>query len=85
MFYAIVKASPCVFAVQPNDPLLDARAAAELTDRLENHFGHPISIVAWNQAGEFVRYGFPMDEEAVTSEDLVWREFELPAEPDVPF
>lgn len=85
MFYAILKESPFVFAVQPNDPQLGAQAAAELIDRLEKHFQHPIAIVAWTPAGEFIRHGFPASEEAVTSEDLVWREFELPAEPDVPF
>ena len=85
MFYAIIPHTPATFAVQPNDPQLDAALAAELIGRLEKHFMHPISIVAWDSAGKFVRYGCPISEEVVTDEDLLWREFELPADPEIPF
>lgn len=85
MFYAIIPDTPATFAVQPNDPQLNAAHAAELIGRLEKHFMHPISIVAWDAAGTFIRYGCPVSEETVTDEDLLWREFELPVEPDVPF
>lgn len=84
MFYAIVPESPPVFAVQP-DGQLDAQAAAALIERLERHFMHAIAIVSWNEAGQFQGYGYPLSEEAASSEDLQWRDFQLPAEPDVPF
>ena len=84
MFYAILPESPPVFAVQPNEPL-DAQSAAALIERLERHFMHAIAIVAWDQAGQFKSYGYPVSEEAATSEDLQWREFELPPEEEVPF
>lgn len=84
MFYTILPESPPVFAVQP-DNTLDARSAAELIERLERHFMHAIAIVIWNQAGEFVQYGYPVSEDTAASEDLQWREFQLPDEPDLPF
>lgn len=85
MFYAIIPDTPATFAVQPDDPQLNAAQAAELIGRLEKHFMHPISIVAWDRAGKFVRYGRPVSEEIVANEDLLWREFELPPEAGLPF
>lgn len=84
MFYTILPETPPVFAVQP-DGALDAQSAAALIDRLERHFQHAIAIVTWNQAGQFQGYGHPVSEGAASDEDLQWREFELPAEPDIPF
>jgi hypothetical protein len=85
MFFTIIPESPPVFAVQPNDALITAQSAAELIERLERHFMSPIVLVCWDQSGQFQRYGYPASEEAVTSEDIQWREFELPPEPEVPF
>lgn len=84
MFYAILRESPPVFAVQPNEQLY-VQSASALIERLERHFLHAIAIVAWDQVGQFESCGYPVTEEAATDEDLQWREFELPAEPDVPF
>lgn len=85
MFYAILPEQPPVFAVQPNDPNLNASTASELIGRLEHHFMHAIVLVSWDQEGKFKSYGYPASETALTDEDLQWREFELPAEPDLPF
>ena len=84
MFYTILPESPPVFAVQPDEPL-DPQSAGELIERLERHFMHAIAIVTWNQGGEFQTYGYPVSEDAATNEELQWRPFELPPEPELPF
>jgi hypothetical protein len=84
MFYTILPESPPVFAVQPNETP-DAQSAAELIGRLERHFMHAIAIVTWDKDGKYQSYGYPVSEEIASSEDLQWREFELPPEEEVPF
>ncbi len=52
---------------------------------LERHFMLPVALVSWDEAGVFWHRGEPIAEDLVTDEDLVWREFDLPAQADVPF
>jgi hypothetical protein len=85
MFYTIIPETPPVFAVQPNDPTLNAFSAGELIGRLQKHFMSRIVLVSWDQAGQFKSYGHSLPESVLTDEDLQWREFELPAEPEIPF
>lgn len=85
MFYTILPLSPPVFAVQPDEPALTARAAGELIGKLQKHFMHSVALVSWNAEGEYVCLGFPVSEDIATAESLDWREFALPEEPDVPF
>ena len=85
MFYAILPSTPAIFAVQPDSPDLSDVGSAELLAKLERHFMLPVALVTWNDSGTFRCFGHSIDEEAVTSEDLVWREFALPTESDLPF
>lgn len=85
MFYAIIPANPAIFAVQPNSTELTQGEIGDLLQRLERHFFHPIALVSWDETGRFKAYGAGCEESQVTDEGLVWREFELPAEPDIPF
>lgn len=85
MFYTILPTTPPTFAVQPDSPDLSDVHSAELLAKLERHFMLPVALVSWGESGAFRRFGHNIDEEAVTSEDLVWREFALPTESDLPF
>lgn len=85
MFYTIVPTTPSTFAVQPDPQQLTDVESTELLGRLERHFVMPVVLVSWDAAGTFKRYGPPITEDSVTGEDLVWREFKLPAEPEMPF
>mgnify|MGYP000415417229 FL=1 len=85
MFYTIIPTAPPTFTVQPDQAHLSDSAAAELVRALEKHFMSPVALVSWDAAGQFRTHGAPVSEELATDEDLVWREFELPGEPEVPF
>jgi hypothetical protein len=85
MFYTIVPTTPSMFAVQPDSPDLSDAESAELLSKLERHFMLAVVLVSWNAAGTFNSYGSQIAEDLVTDEDLVWREFELPGEPEIPF
>lgn len=85
MFYTIIPIVPPTFAVQPESPELSAPDAAELVRALEQHFMSPVALVSWDAAGRFRTFGAPLIEELALDENLVWREFELPTEPEVPF
>lgn len=85
MFYAIIPESPPVFIVQPDEENISIAQAAELIERLEAHFLHAISIVRWDHEGKFKSFGFQVSEQTAANEDLEWREFELPALPEIPF
>lgn len=85
MFYAIIPTAPPMFAVQPDGPLQPGAAAAELLGKLERHFMLPVVLVSWNGMAAFESYGPDIPEGLVTAEDLVWRKFELPVEPEIPF
>ena len=85
MFYTIIPTVPPAFAVQPESTELSDFDAADLLHRLEQHFMSIVVLVSWNATGSFNRFGPPIDERLVIDEELVWREFELPGEPEVPF
>ncbi|GEM_PF-4623246 len=85
MFYAIIPSKPPVFAVQPNFPDLQRAEHADLLAKLERHFMSPIALVSWDQDGQFLCYGTPCSEEDASSDDLIWRRLDLPAESEIPF
>ena len=85
MFYAILPTTPPVFAVQPDPLQMTEPACSELLAKLKQHFMHEIVMVCWAADGEFLRAGKEIPENALLDEDLVWREFELQGEPDLPF
>lgn len=58
---------------------------ADLLAKLERHFMSPIALVSWDQEGQFRCYGAPCSEEDASSDDLIWRRLDLPAEPEIPF
>lgn len=85
MFFAIVPTVPPTFAVQPNSAELSDTDLAQLLRDLERHFMSPVVLVSWDAAGGFRNFGPPIKEDQVINEDLVWREFELLGEPEIPF
>jgi hypothetical protein len=85
MFNAIIPLSEPVVAVQVDAAQLAEPMAAELLARLEIYFMRPVVLVAWDETSRFIRYGFPCSEEMLVSDDLEWRQFELPPEPEIPF
>ena len=85
MFYSILPTRPPTFAVQPDSPDLSDARSVELLARLEQHFMMPVVLISWDATGKFRRHGPAIAEELVCDEDLIWREFSLPVESDVPF
>jgi len=85
MFYTVIPTTPPMFAVQPDSSRLSDVDAAELLLKLERHFMLTVVLVSWDEAGVFKSSGPAITEDQVTGEDLVWREFELPSEPEMPF
>jgi hypothetical protein len=76
--YIVVEVDPIEF---------DGPAADELQARLEQHFMRPVVMVTpdW-EADEGIRArGFPGPITLLASPDVVWRDLELPAEPEIPF
>jgi hypothetical protein len=85
MFNAIIPTTPPVVAVQvPIWPGSDEERA-ELLFKLERFFMIPVILVNWDQAGQFRCAGHECRESLLTDEDLTWREFEMPSEPEIPF
>jgi hypothetical protein len=85
MFNAIIPMAQPIVAVQVEADQLAGPAAAELLARLEIHFMRPVVLVAWDEHGHCQMLGYPCTEDALTSDDLEWRQFDLPPEPEVPF
>lgn len=85
MFNAIIPLAPPIVAVQLEAAKLDGDQGAELLKKLEGFFMRPVVLVAWDQTGRFISRGHPCREELLTDEDLQWRQFELPGEPEIPF
>jgi hypothetical protein len=85
MFNAIIPLAQPIVAVQVDAVQLTGPAGADLLARLEIHFMRPVVLVAWDEAARFMSLGYPCPEDAVTSDDLEWRQFELPPDPEVPF
>lgn len=85
MFYAVLPTSPPSFAVQPDSLQLTDAEVATMLRKLELHFMLTVVLVSWDATGAFKSYGSQISEDLVTGEDLVWRAFELPPDPEVPF
>jgi hypothetical protein len=45
----------------------------------------PVALVAWDRDSHFLSLGFPCAESILTHDDLQWRQFDLPPEPEIPF
>ena len=85
MYNAIIPLAQPIVAVQVDAAQLAGSAGAELLARLEIHFRRPVVLVAWDETSRFISLGYPCPEDALTSDDLEWRQFELPREPEIPF
>ena len=85
MFSAIVPTNPPLIAVQAESWQLEGEQVDYLLRKLNAFFMRPITLVAWDQDSKFVSYGVPCSEHLLTDEDLQWRQFELPPEPEIPF
>lgn len=85
MFNAIVPTNPPLIAVQAEPSQLEGDKGAELLGKLEAFFMRPVALVAWDENSKFFSRGAPCPEQMLTDEDLQWRQFELPPEPEIPF
>lgn len=83
MFNTIIPLNPPLIAVQVEPAQLER--GAELLAKLEAFFMRPVVLVAWDQNSNFRSRGAACPEQMLTDEDLQWRQFELPAEPEIPF
>lgn len=85
MFNAVVPSDPPLIAVQAEPWQLEGNQGAELLAKLEAFFMRPVVLVAWDQDSKFHSRGAACPEYLLTDEDLQWRQFDLPAEPEIPF
>lgn len=85
MFNAIIPLAEPIVAVQVDAAQLEGAAGAELLERLQIHFMRTVVLVAWDADARFVSLGYPCPEDMLTNDDLEWREFDLPPEPEIPF
>jgi hypothetical protein len=85
MFNAIIPLAQPIVAVQVDANAIAGPAGAELLARLEIHFMRPVVLVAWDEQSRCLKLGYPCPEEMLTDDDLDWRQFELPAEAEIPF
>lgn len=85
MFNAVIPLTPPVIAVQVDYALLESGGGQELLEKMQAYFMCPVVLVAWNSESKFKCLGHHCPEEALISEDLCWRAFEPPSEPDLPF
>lgn len=85
MFNAIISLADPIVAVQADASQLDDPHGTELLEKLEAFFMRPVVLVAWDQDSRFISRGATCPEHMLTDEDLHWRYFELPAEPEMPF
>lgn len=85
MFNAIIPLAQPIVAVQVDATQLAGPDAAVLLARLEIHFMRPVVLVAWDRNAKCLSLGYPCPEDALSSDDLEWRPFELPPELEIPF
>lgn len=85
MFNAVIPLDPPIFAVHVDPAELQDGAGAEMLRKAEAYFMSPVVLVAWDRDARFFSLGAPCPPEMLLSEDLHWRRFELPQEPDLPF
>ena len=85
MFNAVIPLSPPIVAVQVDAPVLNGSEGPALLAKLQAFFKIHVALVAWDQEAGFKSIDCPCQESDLLEEDLVWRAFELPPEPDIPF
>lgn len=85
MFNAIISLAEPIVAVQADARQLEDPHGAELLKKLEAYFMRPVALVAWDKDSHFIRRGAVCLEHMLTDEDLHWRQFELPLDPEIPF
>ena len=85
MFNAVIPLTPPVIAVQVDSALLDSGQGEEFLQKMKAFFMCPVVLVAWDEQSKFRCLGHDCPEADLISEDLHWREFEAPTEPEVPF
>lgn len=85
MFNAVIPLSPPIVAVQVDASVLCGNEGPALLGKLQAFFKIHVALVAWDQELGFQSINCPCEESDLLEEDLVWRAFELPLEPDVPF
>jgi hypothetical protein len=85
LFNAIIPLAQPIIAVQVDSAQIADPTGVEVLAKLEAYFMKPVVMVAWDENSSFRSLGFPCPESALTDEDLHWRKFELPTEPEVPF
>lgn len=85
MFSAIIPMAEPIIAVQADAVEIEGEKGFELLVKLEAFFMCPVVLVAWDRDSKFISHGAICPEHLLTNEDLQWRQFELPAEPEVPF
>jgi hypothetical protein len=85
VFNAIISLAEPIVAVQVDVEQLQGPQGMELLAKLKAYFMRPVVMVAWDQNSHFLSRGTACPEDMLTDEDLQWRQFELPSEPEVPF
>jgi hypothetical protein len=85
VFYAIIPLVPPIVAVQVDPEQLEGKQGSELLAKVGAYFMRPVVLAAWDQDSRFVSRGAVCDEGLLIDEDLQWRQFELPPEPEIPF
>ena len=85
MFNAVIPLLPPIVAVQVDASVLSGGQGRALLAKLQAFFKIHVALVAWDQESGFQSINCPCEESDLLEEDLVWRAFELPPEPDIPF
>lgn len=85
MFNAIIPLANPIVAVQVDAEQMRGNGGIELLAKLELYFMKPVVLVAWGEDSKFMTLGVACPESLLTDEDLQWRKFELPPEPEIPF
>lgn len=85
MFNAVIPLDPPLIAVQAEPWQLEGDLGIELLAKLEAFFMRPVALVAWDHDSRFIRLGALCPENMLIDEDLHWRQFSLPSEPEIPF
>jgi len=85
MFNAVLPFAPLIIAIQVDEEILNGPDVDALLQKLESFFMVAVVVVAWDKDAKFKCRGAACSELDLISEELVWREFDLPAEPEMPF
>jgi hypothetical protein len=85
LFNAVIPQSPPIVAVQVDSDVFNSQKQFELISKLEAFFMVSVSLVAWDENSKFTSYGAYCMEADLISEDIAWREFQLPTDAEIPF